>query len=209
MNFYLSKKTIITIIAIIAIIPAILIAYFAYMDEIKAIVDDWKANIVVAIMSVVIAGSILWATVRQGIQNRKHDEISVRPLLTTRTFTSRRDNSMSASIELVNCGFGPALITSVVLFLNDKKLPQEYFEFTQENLKKFETRRVAPLERGVIIKAKENYLMASVEYVFEKNNLDFIKNIDIKIEYQSIYKGETFIYDSRIEHDKTGQDSPQ
>ncbi len=192
------------------IVEKIVMGITCYVDifAIWAWVIGSGAEIFIAMVLAVIAGCALAATIMQGRQNRKHNEISVRPLLTIRNFTSRDDTIMHANVELVNCGFGPARIISVVIFDKGEESDQDYYEFAEKKLESFMNRRIAPLERGVIIKKDENYLMASVKFLLKENNIDFIKELDIEIKYQSIYKGEVFTYDSRIEHDKTEKDSP-
>ncbi len=165
-----------------------------------------SASIIIAIVSVgiaslstIIGGCALSLTIWQGKQNDKHNRLSVRPELTIARYISTRGTQIYANVRLINGGFGPALITSVVLFSDDIKVSQTYYDFAEEKLKEFTKKRFSPLAPRVVIRAGEEYLMASVEYEGDESRLDFIDRLDIEIKYQSIYRDETFTYDSKID----------
>lgn len=72
------------------------------------------SNIVIAIIALFAFLVSLWQTA----STRKHNRLSVRPILCT----WKNINTTSFSFIIKNSGIGPAIIKDVTIFLNDKKI---------------------------------------------------------------------------------------
>ncbi len=199
MNRYISKKTIIIIIAIIAIISSILIAYFAYMDAIAIILDGWKPNIVIAVLSLFIAACVLGVTIWQGLQNRKHNRLSVLPLLGM----LRISGGINYEMKLINRGVGPAIIKNFELLFDGKIVSCNDYKAYRTFFLEIDNINVTGASHYAIddvIKVGEELTL----WHFEKVNyqdISYLNKITFRVEYYSIYRDKTLIFDSD-EHDK-------
>jgi len=82
---------------------------------------NWE--LMVSLASLVIAICAICVSVWQGIQTRKHNQISVTPHLTTWVETEAKKNKYT--IELMNNGIGPAVIDSFSLCVDGKEIKSE------------------------------------------------------------------------------------
>ena len=192
MNFYVSK----IIIAIIAGL-AILIACFAYMDEIATILSGWKPNIVIAVLSVFIAGCVLGVTIWQGLQNRKHNRLSVLPLL-----ICERDLGEEITIvHLVNSGIGPAIITKIELLFDGKVVScnnyDSYVAFLKEEMKQPTQPEIGYIHAGEIMSVGYKQWMWQLIHGKTKKDINFARKLSLRVEYESIYHDKTYVFDSR------------
>ena len=195
---YFSKEIIIPIAVIIAIVCLV------YMDT--------NTNTVIAIASVFIAGCALWVSMRADKRNEmqarlsnerieKHNRLSVKPYLTT-IQTNIIDNDLEhVSYKLVNCGVGPAVIKNIILFYKDDEVAcnshQDYHDFMSEKLKDFVDPTGSSLLSGSVIQIGAERVMWEFKYNHLTQNIDFLDELEIFVEYQSIYEDEVFVYDSR------------
>ena len=192
MTFYVSKKT----IAIIAGL-AILIACFAYRDEIATIFAGWQPNIVIAVLSVFIAGCVLGVTIWQGLQNRKHNRISVLPLLMCEEDLDKENTIL----RLVNSGVGPAIITKIELLFDDKVVScnnnASYRAFLNEEMKQPPEPVFGYIYAGEIMSVGYKHLMWHLRHGKTKKDINFARKLSLRVEYESVYHDKTYVFDSR------------
>lgn len=158
----------------------------------------------IAIASAFVALCALAVTVWQGRQNYKHNKISVRPKLTTMENFHDEGRLITVSYELINSGFGPAIIKDFILVYEDKEISKNnrktYEEFLKEKAKS-EGCHVL----NVIAFAPDSALLAGERcelFSFEHDSLEdisFINKLDLRVNYQSIYEEKTYTYDSNKE----------
>ncbi len=187
-------------IKIAVAVTIIAIASYANIEAIWAWVSSWEAEtvmIVTAIASIVIAGIASLATVMQGLYNRAHNRLSVRPLVTSvRDIRVRKDKN-GDSLEIRNNGTGPAIIKNVIHYLNDKVLTwDEFHTLFYDNTDGFEPRKVSFIKVGSVLAVEGVQNLWEVGYNPKNQNIDFLNNINIRIEYQSIYEDKLFICDT-------------
>lgn len=91
----------------------------------NSIVLGLASNDIIAIVGIFIALLALFISLRQNSIARKHNVLSVRPILETMSTNNGGENldpEKGFTIELVNNGLGPAEIIDFSLFINDKKV---------------------------------------------------------------------------------------
>ena len=160
-------------------------------------------NIIIAIASVFIATCALVATIVQGRQNRKHNRLSVKPLLEFLGYVGidddddeedddEDDNIRKYEISLVNRGLGPAIIERFVLVYDGEEIPSDdskkYQDFLNNLLKDFEILVITHCYSGSSVKAGGDIPVLGFKFDAENDDVDFINEIKFLIEYQSIYK---------------------
>ncbi len=192
MTFYVSKKT----IAIIAVL-VILIACFAYRDEIATIFAGWQKNIVIAVLSLFIAGCVLGVTIWQGLQNLKHNRISVLPLL----ICEEELGKDSTIFRLVNSGVGPAIITKIELLFDGKVVScndhESYRAFLKEEMEQPVEPAVGYIYAGEIMSVGYKQWMWGLRHGKTKKDIKFIRKLSLRVEYESVYHDKTYVFDSR------------
>ncbi len=190
MNIYL-KIFIIILITATAITPTV---YFVGIDGIGVWLSGLGAS---AFIAVIALGFAIW----QGWQNQKHNKLSLCPLLGSNLLDSRSGNKRHIKFELVNNGVGPVIIESVILFFEGKEKlrdsAKEYNEFFNKNLKNFDNRNLGFLVPDSIMKTTEEQVIWDVKYNLGTDNVDFIKKLDLRVEYKSIYGDKMPAYDTR------------
>lgn len=72
---------------------------------------EWE--LIVGASGVFVAALAFGITVWHGIQSRKHNKLSVRPLLTSWQYTDNEEKQFK--VGFTNCGIGPALIDNFVV----------------------------------------------------------------------------------------------
>lgn len=164
----------------------------------------------IALASVVVATCALAITIWQGRQNHKHNKLSVKPLLTTSEgFEEVGRNKFITTVEVLNTGFGPAIIKDFILIYDGQEVSKNNCQSYQELLDKI----AKPLHVNHYWFAPESSMPAedvqellSFEHKRD-DDISFLKKLNIKINYQSVYGDETFTYDSRkdrLYHDARG-----
>ena len=182
-------------------VTIIAIASYANIEAIKAIMPDLMAESYIAMASGVIALIALLFAIIQGWQNQKHNRLSVKPFLITFTASGIDKNLRSTNLRIDNRGVGPAIIKNIVLFYKGKEVARnnhnDYNNFMQEKLKYFTDPHGGFFFSGNIIQAGEKRIIYEFKYDPLTQNTAFLNEIELLIEYQSIYEDEIFTLDSR------------
>ena len=147
---------------------------------------------------IIIAGLALLLTVWQGWQTRKHNRLSVKPLLKITSDGSKPHRVQWLELKIINQGLGPAIIKNFILQFDGKELTRNNYRSHLRKLnEKLEGRGNEVLKMGFLIsdsvlKMGESNLLLNIKYDSEIYNMDSLKKIDILVEYYSIYKDKTF-----------------
>ena len=162
-------------------------------------------NIIIAIASVFIAACALWVTVWQGMETRKHNKNLVRPWLNVSWYENRLDAGGDATrhseFKISNNGYGLAIVKKVVLFDDGEEISHNnnkiYCDYLLNLLKGFYGVYIEFIMPDAIIKVDEEKILWQLDHHHENDDIDFIHKLDLLIEYQSIYRDETFVLDTR------------
>jgi len=170
-----------------------LLFYYANFES-SSIINSVPYEFIISVSAIFIALLALSVTIWQGILIRKHNRLSVKPILNI-------DYNFSAhigdiGIYLINKGIGPAVIIDYKVFVDDILLECDYTEIWH---------KAAPLLRinepwvtshflepgeGINAGDKLGILIIKKESMDPAKLLKFIssvKRLMIKIEYESIY----------------------
>lgn len=162
---------------------------------------SFSASEVIAISAVVVALSAFIVSVWQGISSRKHNRLSVKPLVDINLSTGP---SGDASVALTNSGVGPALLQSFsVLYQNKKyifnstKTHNELFKSIGVDLRQVHWSAGRHL-KDAALGVGESIIMLNIEdtsqcRVQTEKMYEAIKTMQFEVEYQSIY-GEVYSY---------------
>jgi len=157
---------------------------------------DWTQAATIAI-AITALGLSVW----EGVQNRMHNRLSVRPILSMYTHTDLDTLSFHSTIQ--NNGLGPAIISSYRIFLDGKEL-QEAKEDPADTLKSclkiafnlpeecFQHYRSGGFKSGYAIKPDSSFTLAkvifkSVSGIDEALLEQAGKRVNIVVEYNDIY----------------------
>ncbi len=166
-------------------------------------------NTITAMMSVIIAGTALWVSIRGDKRSERRANLSVRPFLTTITnqIKSEKDtDSLREEVNVENCGNGAAIIKNFILEINGKETARKEItrndidknqEFLENNKSGFDFENVGFMYPNSLLKAGDSQNL----YAFEYKEADISKiylhpKINIRIEYQSIYEDEIFVFNT-------------
>ena len=189
---YFSKEIIIPIAGLIAIVCLV------YMEKIWSLVTGWSPSIIVAVLSVFVAGCALGVTVWQGRQNDKHNRLSVKPFLITYMKFYSKDKIKYIEFGISNNGIGPAVVTDVMLFFEKNLVAhnnhQDYKNAFVKILEDFggKTTKVEPnsMIGGRMIAIGERKMLWRFQYNSEIETpkaIDSFKELYMRIEYCSMY----------------------
>lgn len=155
------------------------------------------------ITGTIIALGVAITTIWQGVLTRRHNRLSVKPILRVTRITAE---GREIEILLKNTGFGPAVISSVKFFVDDIVVEKKNL-FTPGNLalqkigvleSRFTEYEFNPQES--LSAGEEQALFKSLDAINDEEHITrIIKGFDrlsIEIEYESIY-GETFKMNNR------------
>jgi hypothetical protein len=145
-------------------------------------------SVVIAVASLGVSAYVAWAT-------RKHNRLSVRPLLElTITFPV----GATAGLRLSNSGLGPAKITSSQLMFGDEQLG----DFSRHHVDKLRDRLAVPSHaislggQPFLDTDYEQFLLWVDSYDPEQHR-EFreviLSRLQLKIQYDSVYGGEGFM----------------
>ncbi len=177
-------------------------------------------NAIIAMMSVIIAGTALWVSIRGDKRNEKKARLSVQPLLKIiaekqwKPSLGDPNRIEQLDLKIINQGLGPAIIKNFILQFDGKELTRNdqdsHFRKAQEKLRGQggEDAKLSFLAPDSVIQEGDNKLLLWIEYDSVKYNTDGIAKLDILVEYYSIYKDETFncsTKDIRIRKDSKSQ----
>ncbi len=178
-------------------------------------------NTIIATASVVIAGCALLFTAWQGMETRKHNKLSVRPILTGETFDAERysveKDIRRVSLEIINSGIGPAIIKSFVLIFDDEEIARNdvnaYCNFMKQKLRGMKgIKGVEDIDKlglgflmcGSVMKEGDRQMIWDIKYINkddpQNDNIATLYKITLIVEYQSVYDGDVFTFDTREYH---------
>ena len=156
------------------------------------------ASIFIALASILIAFIALQSNIKEGKETRKHNKLSVRPLLTVEKKQIEEEDNHNHKFILVNSGVGPAIIESFALYFKDRKVSyndsEAYGNFLEHNMKRFNCQHISHGNRGVVMAAGEEKMLWEFEYNLNTKDIEDIQELTVRVEYQSIYKDEIFNY---------------
>ncbi len=170
---------------------------------------------ITAIVSIFIAVVALSFSICQGMQNRKHNRLSVYPYLILGTSRDRKDSEATVAVTLTNDGVGLAFIKEFVLYYNGKKVArnnaEDYKKFLCGDVIKaegYKTTGTGCVGPDACIKVGEEKILWSAKYNPKEQDGSILTRLNFYIEYQSIYRKQdkTFIRDGRTR--KTPYDKP-
>jgi len=155
----------------------------------------------ISLASAVVAGCALGVTFWQGYLIRQHNRLSVRPMLATMERHDAKDNVGYVSFELSNCGVGPAVIKNFILLYGDEEVSRNnrktYDDFLRDKAQGLASVYTGSFVPGAAFSVGEKHTLLSFVYDIEKQDVSFIHRLNVIVDYQSIYQGEVFTYDSR------------
>jgi hypothetical protein len=161
---------------------------------------NWETSISLA--SAVVAACALGVTVWQGCQNYKHNKLSVRPKLTASESYHDADKGRTITFELINSGFGPAIIKDFILVYDGKEVSNNNRKAYEDFLTKLTKDKGIDLVSiysfipNSSLLAGERYELFSFHHTHGQN-ISFIDKLNLRVSYQSIYEDETWPYDSK------------
>ena len=181
-------------------IAIVLIGFFVGIDAImlmlSALWDTVKADFTRAIAVIALV-----ATAMQAMYSREHNKLSVRPLLKFDEDTIIKNNIIYDKFLLINAGIGPAIIKKVELFFDGKVVScndyKTYYIFLRKKLKRFIHGDIGYFPCGDVVSVGQTELMWTLKYRNTKKDIETVNKLHLRIEYQSIYQGKVFIFDTK------------
>jgi len=168
---------------------------------------DWGTSISLA--SAVVAACALGVTVWQGRQNYKHNKMSVRPKLTASEDYEDDDKGRTVTFKLINAGFGPAVIKDFVLVYDGKEVANNnrkaYEDFLTQLSKDVVFQSLYSFIPDSSLLAGERYELFSFRHKHGQD-VSFIDKLNLRVNYQSIYEDEIFVYDSKKDRHFQGRE---
>jgi hypothetical protein len=162
---------------------------------------DFWINNSIALMSAFIALCAFILTILNSRQTIKHNKISVRPVLTTRQHHYPSNKEGTVAFELINAGLGAAIIKNFTLIYNDTTVSnnsaEQYTNFMKNLCKEFSDVLYGMYVPGGVMQVSEHCVLLSFKYNCQTQDVSFIEKINLVVEYQSMYRDQTFTYDSR------------
>lgn len=148
----------------------------------------------ISLSAAVIALCALFVTIWQGVQNRRHNRLSMRPLL---HFDFLAKDGI-VSISLKNTGVGPAVIKKFTVELDGKELYGNEYELLKTIIEEFEIEHLGgelyrPGDTGQGLPVNGTYELLRVDNIevdspqyFELMNE--ISRVVFRINYESVYE---------------------
>ena len=134
-------------------------------------------------IAIFIAMMALFISLWQGCEQRKHNRLSVRPLLTFDVFS----RNQTKSIRLSNDGLGPALIKRFMITIDGEKLDAEkgnpWTAVLDKRLLRNRFSEMYYFAEGTTVKADRSFNL----FTWEPDSVQQL-GIRILIDYQSIYE---------------------
>ncbi len=154
-----------------------------------------RAEIVIAAVSGIIALIALQANIQAGKETRKHNKLSVKPLLVVFRRINTQKSIGKYEVSVANQGVGPAIIKNVELLFEGKRVSLNdnitYKAFLNKKMKNLKSKDTFYPNPSFVIKMGETLILWS----FEFDKMEAIYEMDklgIKIEYKSMYLDKTF-----------------
>ena len=151
----------------------------------------------VEVWAVFIAVLALGLTIWQGYLSRKHNRISVRPVLRLVTEYSLGNDDHKYAISVKNCGLGSAIIKDVQIFIKDAEVGKAYsdeswnraIELAKSEHSVFDDFYYTIFTKDVTINSGESVEILWHESDVEKPIIDkVLEEFVFKVSYQSFYK---------------------
>lgn len=173
---------------------------------------DWGNSISLA--SAVVAVCALGITVWQACLTRKHNKLSVRPMIGTMEYQDVKDNIGAIGFNLENSGVGPAIIRKFVLLYGDKEVScnnrKTFDDFLRSKTEGCVNVYTGSLVPGYAMPAGSKHPLLTITYDAQKQDVSFVHDLNLVVDYHSIYQDEVFTYDSRNDrlfHGREAQDA--
>ena len=178
---------------------------------------DWldKPEMIIAMASAAIAMLTAIFVAYQAYLSRRHNRVSVRPLLSLRRnqYRSDADSVLNMEYTLENNGLGPAIIIDYEIFFeknligsnkNVDDAKKSMVKIIREHFPRIEF-QYAIIARNFVINNGSYRELLSLRPEFghgfkKRDYMEFVEKFRFNINYTSIY-GERFHYDASIKHD--------
>lgn len=151
--------------------------------------------------SAIIATCALGVTFWQSCVTRKHNKLSVRPLLTTMESHDIKGNIGYIAFHLENCGVGPAIIKNFVLLYGDEEVARNdgtaYSAFLARKTDGCADVYTGFLVPGYALPAGTKHPLLLFSYDIQNKDVSFSEKLNLIVDYQSIYEDKVYTYDSR------------
>jgi hypothetical protein len=151
---------------------------------------------IISLSAIVIAISSLAVSIWQGFVSRRHNRLSVTPLLAI-DFKFTSDACLNG-IYIKNTGLGPAIIKSFCISIDDEKIEFEDYKLWEMAIKKCDfppnfNLSIFVVTIDTIICRNDNYCLLGIDAHKEsiENRTIFYNNVkrfNFMIQYESIYK---------------------
>ena len=172
---------------------------------------EWTTpEIIVAISSVVIALCALSTAIWQGVIVRKHNKLTVKPILNCHVEISK--HCKKVGIYFSNDGIGPAIITSATVERDGKKFNLNDYDFLSlfpEILNSNFHFNLMGIP-GVILPSHSQWLCSTSKHLNDASCIEqlipALSGVSIEVKYESIY-GDKFIFLNKIQPPKKAQSS--
>lgn len=162
--------------------------------------SEWW-GISISLASAVVAMCALGVTFWQARIMRTHNKLSVRPLITSFMNQDVKGETGYISFDIENCGTGPAIIKNFILLYDGKEVVKNninaYNRFLAEKIKSFAGTNIGCLVPEYPLASGRSFTLLSFHYDVQRHDVSFADNLNVIIEYQSIYEDEIRTYDSR------------
>ncbi|PKG73178.1 hypothetical protein CXF86_18915 [Shewanella sp. GutCb] len=147
-------------------------------------------EIIIAISSVFIALCALVTTLWLGLITRKHNKLSVKPMLSLVVLVSRASEKIG--LKLTNDGFGPAIITKGVIKKNGQEFELRDIKyrslFPELSDNDFQLNLIgAYCSRNPL---QDQWLVSSIahkEHELTANMTNALSQVELRVEYESVY----------------------
>ena len=160
------------------------------MDEKK---DKFTADTWIAIVATLCAIIAILISVWDHYEIRKHNRLSVMPLLRFNLEIAQEPDGEYVGLYLTNNGFGPAVVTRYIVRLDDKEIEKEDLKGEiQAHIGPHSEYKYAGCIRCSPIKESEKILIfglpnQTIICSASERLLDFLSRLEIDIVYESIY----------------------
>ena len=172
---------------------------------------ELSAETYIAFSSAVVAVCALVVTIWQGRQNFRHNMLSVKPFLGALEHYEHDGKHGQLTFELINGGVGPAIIKNFILLYDGKEVArnnrEDHEAFLKQLLKDYKIFDISCCIPGAAIQIGERLNLLTFGYDIEKHSIDFINKLNLVVDYQCLYKRETFTFDSRIDRRFHGREA--
>lgn len=140
-----------------------------------------SSNKSISYLAVFVAILALLVSLYEGYEIRKHNRLSLRPLIDSKTFVKEDDYFR---VEIKNAGLGPAVFKSFTITANGKNVENWNEAMREIGITQFS--RLNTLNENEVFQREETVTLVKIDTVMANYNIGFI------LRYESLY-GEKFI----------------